>query len=785
MTASTQTAGPKTVPRSQAILKRARHTDTFRELAPGTAALGWPAVKLVRGQVFLSVPLFDQQRRPDGAVNLYPPFATLTLGWAPPLIAAYLDLATEGAWTADISAPAGTFPHPELGDSEHGYLTMRRQLFTCYDAVCAALSDGREPSYDTAAELSRLLRVLLEPALEPYYRALEPDFFGRYLSSPAPPPRPEREPVVASDSVPALRARSQAAQQRPFPMRIDRRVFEELGALVRDARELVELSGSESLVAQLDAIDARRMRTRGVVTLVGRRKSGRSTIANILLGTSVLPSRTTASTAAPVRIVPGALTRLTAGDRAYREQELDDAWPALQSPDGSPTAVQEAVLELDNRWLRDIEAEIIDVPGIDTPGGEAAQRYALQADFAIMTVAALNPLDLGERAFLELAGDHQVPVLVVITQLDRVEDDERASLVDEIRSRARALDAVAGVLAPAGLAGRPTALELRDAIDPWLVDNQRMQQRIRHSLAALRLLSLELIRSSEELTEISRLDADERQREARSARLGLDAMRRDWDRLSLQVERLQVEYIQSADNWFDQEENKLRDRLSFDLAHQSNPKTWWEQDLPYVLRRELTGMANLAERSLQAKLATDLERLSSQLPGLVGSESRLTPAAVGTSSSLGPPRIDDLELANIELIRPFAAGGGLLGGLAGAAVAIPGAFPISLILASLSGEFVRKQAATRQRGEIAGELGHVLSDLVAHLRRAFGDEVRAVYGDALGQLRDRREAWLQDRLRALEETGNDTAPPDGERLRDGAEMLARKVASMLGEERAS
>jgi len=776
VTAFAQTASPQTVPRSEAILKRARHTDTFRELAPGTA------VKLVRGQVFLSVPLFDQQRRPDGAVNLYPPFATLTLGWAPPRIAAYLDLATEGSWTADISSPAGTFPHPELGGSEHGYLTMRRQLFTCYDAVCAALSDGREPSYDAAAELSRLLRVLLEPALEPYYRALEPEFFGRYLSSPAPRPRPEREPVVASDSVPAPPARGRAAQQ--LPTRIDRRVFEELGALVRDARELVELSGSESLVAHLDAIDARRMRTRGVVTLVGRRKSGRSTIANILLGTSLLPSRTTASTAAPVRIVPGALTRLTAGDRGYREHELDDAWAALQSPDGSPTAVQEAVLEFDNRWLRDIEAEIIDLPGIDTPGGEAAQRYALQADFAIMTVAALNPLDLGERAFLELAGDHQVPVLVVITQLDRVEDDERASLVDEIRSRARALDAVVDVLAPAGLAGRPTARELRDAIAPWLLDNQRMQQRIRHSLAALRLLSLELIRRSKELTEISRLDADERQRAARSARLGLDAMRRDWDRLSLKVERLQVEYIQSADNWFDLEETKLRERLSFDLAHQSNPKTWWEQDLPYVLRRELTAMANLAERSLQAKLATDLERLS-QLPGLAGSESRLTPAAVGASSSLGPPRIDDLELSNIELIRPFAAGGGLLGGLAGAAVAIPGAFPISLILASLSGEFVRKQAATRQRGEIAGELGHVLSDLVAHLRRSFGEEVRAVYGDALGQLRDRREAWLQDRLRALEETGHDTARPDGERLRAGAEALAMKVASLLGEERAS
>ena len=37
----------------------------------------------------------------------------------------------------------------------------------------------------------------------------------------------------------------------------------------------------------------------------------------------------------------------------------------------------------------------------------------------------------------------------------------------------------------------------------------------------------------------------------------------------------------------------------------------------------------------------------------------------------------------------------------------------------------------------------------------------------------------------LEETGHDTARPDGERLRAGAEALAMKVASLLGEERAS
>lgn len=779
MTATTQPAAAQTIPRTESMLKRARQSDTFRELIPGNAALGWPAIDRIRGQVFLRMPVFDQQRRPDGAVNLYPPFAVLTVGWAPPRIAAYVDLSTDRFWAADGSVPVGIFPHAELGDSEQAYLMMRRELFACYDAICLALNDGHQPTARAAKEFSRLLRALLEPGLERYYRALAPDFFSLYLpAADAPPAATETAPAHQPPIERASLGRAPSA-----PTRLTRSaVFEELGTLVAESRRLVALSESESLVAQLHAIEARRMQTRGVIALVGRRKSGRSTIGNILLDAPVLPSRTTASTASAVRIVPGAITRLTLGDHAYLAQDLDQAWPALQSSDGSPIATDEAVLELQNSWVRETEVEILDLPGIDTPGADVAYRHALQADLAVMTVAAMNPLDLGERAFVDLAADHQVPVLIVITQLDRIEEAERESLVDEIQSRAHALDAVAAVLVPDGYAGRPSSSELRGAIEPWLVNNLRAEQRVRQSLAALRLLANELILTGEGLAEISRLDAEERRREARLARVELDAMRRNWDRLSLDIERLQVDYMKSADRWFDQEQANLHERLLFDLAHQPNPKMWLERDLPYALRRELTATANRAERSLQEKLASDLQRISTQLSDLGGAGSRLTPAAVAASQSAGAPRLDDLELRNIELIRPLAAGGGLLGGLLAAGAAIPGAFPIALILSSLSGEFMRKQAAAQQREAIATELGRVLSELFAYLRRAFVDEVRSVYADALAQLRDQRESWLKGRLRALEGTEQATARHDGEQLREGAEALAGRLASMLGDE---
>jgi hypothetical protein len=604
---------PKGTPRAEAMMAWLRRTDAFRELIPADAALGWPAVEPRGDDVLLTMPVFAQQRAPGGGVELFPPFATLTVAWDPPRISGYLDLRTADGWTADLERPAGTFPHAALGDSERAYLALRRELFERYDELCRALAAHREPSSAAADELSRLLRILLEPGLEPYYRRLAPAFFDRHL------------------------APANAASPAPSPV-AGAALSERLTTLTREAHWLVELSGSEAAAAELAAIERRRIGARAVVAFAGSLKSGRSTLVNVLLDEPRLPIQAGTSTAGVLRVVPDHDERLDTGGHTVTGQALAGALAALQSPDGGASRAGDAVLRIDNEWLREANAELVDTAGLDTPGAALAESSALAADVVVMPVAALNPLDMVERAFLDVAHAHAVPVLVVVTQLDRVDEGERPAVVDVITERARSHESVASVLVPAGFAGRPATSELRDALGASLSRDRRRAQRQRQAALALAMLCDDLIALGDERAAAAQMDADERRRRAQAARARLNASRREWDRLAAQLEQRRSGFAHNAQVWLDRQRAEVEGRLTWELARAPDPRAWWERDLPYRLQAELAATMRAVETSLAEAVDADQRWLAARVTELFESDPKFDPVQPGRRCRRGPRR---------------------------------------------------------------------------------------------------------------------------------------------------
>ncbi len=61
------------------------------------------------------------------------------------------------------------------------YREARRQLLAMYDELFEMLSQGSAFPPDWCDRFSESLQMLMEPSLEPYYRALAPKFFDRFL----------------------------------------------------------------------------------------------------------------------------------------------------------------------------------------------------------------------------------------------------------------------------------------------------------------------------------------------------------------------------------------------------------------------------------------------------------------------------------------------------------------------------------------------------------------------------------------------------------------------------
>jgi hypothetical protein len=108
------------------------------------------------------------------------------LDWSNRVPVEYVNLrfrnpAPELQWTGEI----GIFPHPEVARMTVGkYRELRRELLEMYDRMLELLSQKSSFSPEWSKRFSELLRILIEPSLEPYYRALNPKFCNRFLSQP-------------------------------------------------------------------------------------------------------------------------------------------------------------------------------------------------------------------------------------------------------------------------------------------------------------------------------------------------------------------------------------------------------------------------------------------------------------------------------------------------------------------------------------------------------------------------------------------------------------------------
>ena len=161
-----------------------RHIPIFRQLIPQEAGIGWPIPVRKSGTVYVTVPFYGfEYNKEQQQTKLFPPFATLTFNWENKLPVEYVNLRFRNPWPeGPWQEQAGVFPHPAVAHLSVGqYQQKREELLAMYDEMLATLAQGGTFSAEWTTAFSTLLRMLMEPALESFYRALAPKFFERFL----------------------------------------------------------------------------------------------------------------------------------------------------------------------------------------------------------------------------------------------------------------------------------------------------------------------------------------------------------------------------------------------------------------------------------------------------------------------------------------------------------------------------------------------------------------------------------------------------------------------------
>lgn len=169
----------------ETVMKDIRQTPLYRQLIPMEASIGWPIPLRKGGKVYVTLPCCSIRTLEKGRTILYPPFATITLIWSSQVVVEYVNLRFRNPWPeGHWEEEAGAFPHPAIARlTVAQYRAKRSELLEMYDELFETLTQNGEFSVEWSNRFGKLLRLLLEPQLEPYYRVLGPKFFDRFLTS--------------------------------------------------------------------------------------------------------------------------------------------------------------------------------------------------------------------------------------------------------------------------------------------------------------------------------------------------------------------------------------------------------------------------------------------------------------------------------------------------------------------------------------------------------------------------------------------------------------------------
>jgi hypothetical protein len=577
---------------------------------------------------------------------------------------------------------------------------------------------------------------------------------------------------------------------------------DELDGWLTEAVGLAEKFGLHEIGVSLRQLRVRSIRPGFRICVSGASASGKSQLINQLVGQEVLPAGGGPSPPVPVLLAAGGqswVETLEPGKPPERYALDASGWAQVT---GRPVTPRLRVrVSTDSAWLREHDIELLEVPGYDTL--DQAQLSMVEdglvgGDAVIVVTRVPGAFGLAERAFVaeEIPGGGQAAaVLVVVSRLDNLGEDA-GSVVERIRALAAAITPAIAVLpGPGGtsaMASDPARLaDLRAAVDRLASRKDRLAAKARQiamSLAGECAAMMSVANEGLAATALSRQAREQarRQLDTEVARGDID-----WDRIRAELERRRLAVADALRQRLEAGREQMVEHLTLQLSAHPNPKAFWEQQLPYAVRREISAAAAAQTAALDRQVAADAAWLERTVGHVFGPQAGTAPPPATAPGPLlqpaqalaDPPAANRLELAdphNQGLWMRLGARAGVA--LAGAGAAATFAFPPLTILGALGGAVLGDEVLYRpwvadQRQKVQVALRAAVDAAINAHMQAVLDRTKAAYAALAESTRARQRSWQAARLAAVAAPGPEPVPWN--ELRDAAGALRGRIDSAL------
>lgn len=145
---------------------------------------GLPILQIRNGNLCLLIPFLRYQITGEVDKTLvYPIRFAVTVLLPEGKVMGYQDLKIHPQFAkVDFTKPVGLFRHEAIkGFTKSEYAKKREELLGMYDKVANALLYGGEYTEEDEEAMRKLLQIMVEPSQLPIYKALDEDFYEKYL----------------------------------------------------------------------------------------------------------------------------------------------------------------------------------------------------------------------------------------------------------------------------------------------------------------------------------------------------------------------------------------------------------------------------------------------------------------------------------------------------------------------------------------------------------------------------------------------------------------------------
>ena len=540
------------------------------------------------------------------------------------------------------------------------------------------------------------------------------------------------------------------------------------------------------LVSQVDDIASYLEQSRFTVAVVGEFSRGKSSLVNALTSSDLVPTGAVPTTVAPTHVIGGDRDELTAflGAAERRHPATPEGWDALESElDG---AVPDAVLVTSTcPLLADNDLELVDTPGVAVMSANSnilsiADQALAASDGAILTISAASPLSENERSFLEerLVARKVPRIMVVVTMLDLVSDQERGAVMEYLTDGVRNLAPGCPVLVSReglveGWEGRCGTHAIEAQLVSWIEESGHRELKLERARVLARTVAQDLADLYAQKLAVLEETRDERERDAERRKRELaSAAQISWGSLEVEMlERVDANFRRIG-RIADERRADLQERLVLELSHVNNPKDWWERDYPYRVKVELISFGNVLENTLQGYYARDLAWLNQELERLCGRRVASRAAHIAERQVFrGPVEQSELEMEDMAKSRLVSrVGTGVIAVGAATLGSLIGLGPIGLA-ASVAGGVVSEvsmgKRVEQQRTTLSKAIEHDLPGVYDRCVSAVEKSVRELYRDVIAQTQALCEEQTRARIAAIDEAARAEDPTrEAEALRE-------------------